>query len=116
LLLWIVGRRGEKEGGRLNVLYLAHDGDEVQEREIPGLSGFLGSRPVRVGNAAVEQFQLDIYGEVMDAAALLVDRQEDAVRPVWPRLAELAGEVERTWEVPDHGIWEVRTPPLHYVH
>ena len=115
-LTWATGRFAESPDRRLRVMYAAHGDDELAEREIEGLSGFLGSRPVRVGNGAARQFQLDIYGEIMDAASLLAQRQMEFVRPLWPSLNLLAETVERMWSEPDQGIWEMRGPPRHFVH
>ncbi|MGI0131919.1 MAG: glycoside hydrolase family 15 protein [Thermoplasmata archaeon] len=113
---WAVSRLQESGDGRLRVMYGPHGDEDLTEREIVELSGFLGSRPVRVGNGAADQFQLDIYGELLDAAGLLAERELEFVRPIWSSLAVLAESVERRWLVPDQGIWEMRGPPAHYVH
>ncbi len=116
-LSWLVQRIPEDDaGGPLRVLYGAHGETELSERELPELEGFLRSRPVRVGNGASEQFQLDIYGELLDAARLLAARRPSEVLPHWPRLARVAETVVKRWQEPDHGIWEVRGPPQPFVH
>lgn len=115
-LHWMVAHFRRSPDGLLRVMYPVHDGLDLTEREVDGLAGFLGSKPVRVGNAAVGQFQLDIYGEIMDAASLLAERDLDHVRTIWPSLALLGEAVERMWTRPDQGIWEIRGPPTHYVH
>ena len=75
------------------------------------LAGYEGSRPVRIGNAAAEQFQLDVYGEVMDALHLARARRARRRTPRPWRLQQRAGRVPRDgWREPDEGIWEVRGP------
>jgi alpha,alpha-trehalase len=114
---WTMGRVVDHEGeALLRVMYPIDGSTDLTERELPHLEGFLRSRPVRVGNAAAEQFQLDIYGELLDAARLLALRRAGAVAPHWPQLAALADEVATRWREPDHGIWETRGPPQPYVH
>lgn len=86
------------------------------EWEVPWLPGFAGAGPVRVGNAAYAQFQLDVYGEVLDAlhqGRKGVGRESS---DSWSLQAALASHVERVWMTPDHGIWEVRTEPRHFTH
>jgi alpha,alpha-trehalase len=101
---------------RLRVMYSAHGESNLTERVLPNLAGYLGSRPVRVGNAAALQFQLDIYGELLDAARLLAEIEPDSLDTVWPLLEGLADEVCRLWRRPDRGIWELRVRPAHYVY
>jgi GH15 family glucan-1,4-alpha-glucosidase len=114
---WTMGRIVEREGtARLRVMYPADGDGDLRERELPHLEGFARSRPVRVGNVAEQQFQLDIYGELLDAARLLAARRPGAVAPHWPRLVRLTDEVAACWRAPDHGIWEVRDRPRPYVH
>lgn len=116
-LTWVMERPSSRDGAMpLRVVYGTHGESELAERELPHLEGFRHSRPVRVGNAAEGQFQLDIYGELLDSARLLALRHPGAVAPYWPRLCALADEVTRFWTEPDRGIWEVRGPPRHYVH
>ncbi len=116
-LTWVVDRLSAPgAGASLRVLYGGPEGTDLTERELPHLEGFQGSRPVRVGNAAESQFQLDIYGELLDAARLMAVRRQAAVRPYWPRLAQLTEWVVRDWSLPDRGMWEARSPPRPYVH
>jgi GH15 family glucan-1,4-alpha-glucosidase len=80
------------------------------------LSGWRGSAPVRVGNGAWHQRQLDVYGELLDAAYRLPD-QLDKLRPVSRRfIADLADTAAQRWQEPDHGIWEIRGAPDQYVY
>jgi len=114
---WIVARQATQPPGvPLRVVYGVDGETDLGEQELPHLAGYRGSRPVRVGNAAQEQFQLDIYGELLDGARLLAVRRPEAVAPHWPDLARIADEVTRLWTHPDRGIWEIRGPPRHYVH
>jgi GH15 family glucan-1,4-alpha-glucosidase len=113
-LRWVISRIGP--GGKLSVVYGAHEGTDLTERTITGLRGFLGSRPVRVGNGAARQFQLDIYGEFLDAAAFMADLDAEFLASVWPQISRVADEVASVWRRPDRGIWEVRGPPAQYVH
>ncbi len=115
-LRWVLERTHREHGGILKVLYGAHGETDLAESELPHLAGFLGSRPVRVGNGAVDQFQLDIYGTVLNLVSLMAERESSRVLREWPHIAGLADEVVALWRKPDQGIWEVRGPPAHYVH
>ena len=88
----------------------------LPEHELPWLPGYEGSVPVRIGNAATAQFQLDVYGEVLDA--LHVARREGLAPDdnAWRVERNLAEFVEEAWTRPDEGIWEVRGPRRHFVH
>jgi GH15 family glucan-1,4-alpha-glucosidase len=100
----------------LRVLYDVHGNEPLQERVLERLSGYKGSRPVRVGNLAAGQLQLDVYGEVIDAVTHFLrgggtlDRETEGVLRAW-------GEyVCRNWNRPDEGIWEPRTGRAHHTH
>jgi GH15 family glucan-1,4-alpha-glucosidase len=88
----------------------------IPEYELDWLPGYAGSQPVRVGNAAAEQFQLDVYGEVMDALhqARLHDIGPD--RHAWSLQQMLLEFLEGAWDQPDEGIWEVRGGRRHFTH
>jgi GH15 family glucan-1,4-alpha-glucosidase len=88
----------------------------IPEHELDWLPGYAGSRPVRVGNAAAEQFQLDVYGEVMDVLhqARLHDLAPD--QHAWSLQKMLLDFLEGAWDRPDEGIWEVRGGPRHFTH
>jgi GH15 family glucan-1,4-alpha-glucosidase len=94
--------------GELRTLYTVDGGAPVGEATLDHLQGYRGSRPVRVGNAAHDQLQLDIYGEVIDALYQRDEHAERTTRALWSRVAELTDWVSRNWQRPDQGIWEVR--------
>jgi GH15 family glucan-1,4-alpha-glucosidase len=97
----------------VRVLYRLNGRQEADERSLP-LSGYRDSRPVRAGNGAAGQTQLDVYGEVMDAAAEVARSTGRLDRDYARRLVEIADHVCRTWRNPDAGIWEVRSDPTHF--
>jgi GH15 family glucan-1,4-alpha-glucosidase len=87
----------------------------LTELELPWLSGFGGSKPVRIGNAAADQFQLDLYGEVVNTIheARRAGIEDDG--EVWSLTRALVDFVESHWQLPDEGLWEVRGPRRHFV-
>ena len=97
----------------LRVLYELDGGHRVRERELP-LHGYRRSRPVRVGNGAVSQCQLDPYGEVLQTAWLYAETGHRIERDLAHRLAETADEACELWRRPDAGIWESRREPSHH--
>ncbi len=100
----------------VQVMYGLAGERELPERELAHLPGYAGSRPVRVGNAAVDQYQADVLGEVM--VALEIARQSGVEEDEfsWPLQLALLGFVEENWERPDQGIWEIRGPQRHFTH
>jgi GH15 family glucan-1,4-alpha-glucosidase len=87
----------------------------LPEVELEKLDGYRGSRPVRIGNAAAGQFQLDVYGYLLDTA-WLYHRHGGPITPTfWELLAGAVEEVARRWTEPDDGIWEMRGGPRHFV-
>lgn len=87
-----------------------------EETELLHLQGFLDSRPVRVGNAAEDQRQVDVYGEFLDSATFLARVDPAFVRDRWPVVERLADRTTRLWTESDRGIWESRGTPEHFVH
>jgi GH15 family glucan-1,4-alpha-glucosidase len=101
---------------RLEVLYTLYGKSSGREKEITDVSGYAESRPVRIGNAASTQHQLDVYGWVLDAAWLLTRNGRRLHAETWRALSSFADFVAKTWSQPDAGIWEVRGERNHYVH
>jgi GH15 family glucan-1,4-alpha-glucosidase len=97
----------------VRVLYRLNGRQEADERSLP-LRGYRDSRPVRAGNGAAGQTQLDVYGEVLDAAAEFARSTGRLDRDYADRLAEIADHVCENWRDPDAGIWEVRSAPTHF--
>jgi len=101
---------------QIQILYGLRGERRIPEFEAPWLSGYADSRPVRIGNAAAEQLQLDVYGEVADVmyqahrAGLPPDADE------WSLTSAVVAAVEKRWSEPDRGLWEVRGPTRHFVH
>jgi GH15 family glucan-1,4-alpha-glucosidase len=89
---------------------------ELSEESLDHLEGYRGSRPVRIGNAAAAQRQLDVYGEVADALHHARQAGLAPVEAAWAVQAELTAHVADTWMEPDEGIWEVRGPRQHFTH
>jgi GH15 family glucan-1,4-alpha-glucosidase len=101
---------------QLQIMYGAAGERALPELELPHLQGYEDSRPVRIGNGAAEQFQLDVYGEVMDAMHLA---RTVGLRPgpaAWSLQKHLVDFVDRNWMQPDEGIWEIRGPRRHFTH
>lgn len=101
---------------RLQVLYTIYGRRGPSERELGDVSGYRGSSPVRIGNAAMTQHQLDVYGWVVDAAYLLEEAGQRLHGETWRALAAFVDFVAGHWKEPDAGIWEMRGQPDHHVH
>ena len=94
--------------GKLQPLYGIDGRTEIHEEELPHLSGFRNSRPVRLGNGAYNQLQLDLYGAVLDAAYLHNKHAAPLDYDVWNNLRPTLDWLSENWQQPDEGIWEVR--------
>jgi GH15 family glucan-1,4-alpha-glucosidase len=101
---------------RLQILYGVAGERRVPEQELPWLAGYEGSQPVRIGNGAVDQLQLDVYGEVMDTLWLARHYDMDPTEDAWRLQRGLMNYLESAWEEPDEGLWEVRGGRQHFVH
>jgi GH15 family glucan-1,4-alpha-glucosidase len=104
------------EPAKVQIMYGVGGERRLTEFELPELPGYEGSRPVRVGNAASEQFQLDVYGEVLGVAAAAAVRLGRIEERLWPRWRAVVDYVETIWREPDDGIWEARGPQRHYTY
>jgi len=100
---------------RIDVLYDIYGRTPGQET-VAEVSGYRGSRPVRIGNAAAAQHQLDVYGWVVDTTHLLAKEQGTLHEETWRAISAAADYVADHWREPDSGIWERRGEPKHYVH
>jgi len=98
----------------LQVLYGIDGRHDIPEEELPHLEGYRGSKPVRIGNAAAKQFQLDVNGELVDAMYLFNKYGEPLSHGLWTNLRRLVDWVCDHWEKPDEGIWEVRGGPRQF--
>ncbi len=102
--------------GPLRVMYALDGRAELPERTLDHLAGYRDSRPVRVGNAAIGQFQLDIYGELMDAIYLADKYGRQTSWDGWGHVCAMIGWLRDNWRRPDRGIWEGRGDDQHFLH
>ncbi|MEU5313458.1 glycoside hydrolase family 15 protein [Streptomyces sp. NPDC021562] len=112
---WLV-RAVAGDPADLQIMYGLSGERRLPEFELDWLSGFGGSRPVRVGNGAVDQLQLDVYGEVMDSLSLARSAGLPTKPHMWSIQCTLLKFLEKTWRQPDEGLWEVRGGRRHFVH
>lgn len=115
-LRWVEDLLARHGPQRLQIMYGLRGEEELEERELAHLEGYKGSRPVRVGNAAARQRQLDIYGEIMDAALKLSQYVGKVDPSMWRGLRDICNYVSEIWNEKDFGIWETRCDPVHHVH
>lgn len=117
LLGWILDRVGHLPGPeQLRPLYALAGDEFLPEAVLPTLNGYLGSRPVRIGNAADQQVQLDVFGPVVELVYRLARRGQQITDDIWQLVQDMVVAVARRWHEPDHGIWEERRPQRHHVH
>jgi GH15 family glucan-1,4-alpha-glucosidase len=100
----------------LQILYGVAGERRLEEYEIPWLPGYEGATPVRIGNGAVKQLQLDVYGEVLDAFYVARRAGLSTSDATWALECALVSHLEKVWRDPDEGIWEVRGGPRHFTH
>ncbi|MFD0850642.1 glycoside hydrolase family 15 protein, partial [Actinomadura adrarensis] len=91
------------------IMYTVDGSDKIPEQVLDHLDGYMGSRPVRIGNNAVGQRQLDVYGEIMDSV-YLYNREVPISYSLWDALSKRLDWLADHWEEPDEGVWEVRGP------
>ncbi len=101
--------------GHLQIMYGVDGRRDLAERALDHLEGYRGSRPVRVGNDAVRQFQLDVYGELLETVAIWY-RRHPVTEGLWKTLRDLVDWTAVHWREPDFSIWEARAEPRHYVY
>ncbi|MGY1840610.1 MULTISPECIES: glycoside hydrolase family 15 protein [unclassified Modestobacter] len=100
----------------LRIMYALDGSRRIPEYELPWLPGYEGSAPVRVGNAAAGQFQLDVWGELLDGLHLARESGLSPTADAWAVQKELLAFLEGVWDTPDSSLWEVRGEPRHFVH
>jgi GH15 family glucan-1,4-alpha-glucosidase len=106
---WMSRRCEELKSGRpLQVMYRIDGSRELPEKNLSHFEGYKNSKPVRIGNAACNQLQLDIYGELIDSICIYDKHGEPITYDFWTNLSKLVEWVCRNWRTPDDGIWEVR--------
>jgi GH15 family glucan-1,4-alpha-glucosidase len=114
---WLDQRCREiKPGSPLQICYGIDGRHDITEFELPHWSGYMESRPVRVGNAAHMQLQLDIYGELLDSVYLYNKYGNPIPYDSWTNIRSLLNWLEDNWQRPDEGIWEVRSGQSHFVY
>lgn len=117
LLDWILDRVEHLPGPeQLRPVYPLVGDEALPEAVLPELAGYAGSRPVRIGNAAEHQVQLDVFGPVVDLAWRLCEAEVTLTDQHWEVVKAVVEAVASRWHEPDHGIWEERRPPRHHVH
>ena len=109
-------RRCLREGSTPHIMYSIDGEPFLPERELEGLDGYLGSRPVRVGNGAYSQIQIDVFGEVLDLALMRVALGWRLQRDETSFLRATANHLRRVWQQPDQGLWEKRSGAENFVH
>jgi GH15 family glucan-1,4-alpha-glucosidase len=109
-------RVGTGDPTAIQIMYGIRGERRLTEFELEALPGYEDSKPVRVGNAASEQFQLDVYGEVLGVGFLGTTVTGKIEERFWPRWRAVVDHVETIWREPDDGIWETRGPRRHFTH
>lgn len=113
---WLIRAGYADYGAELRLMFGIKGDEGLREEELHHLEGYRGSRPVRIGNGAFDQFQLDVYGAVLDSIYFYHTHGERLQPEKWKIVEDLVDFVHRNWEKPDHGIWEVREEKRHYVY
>jgi GH15 family glucan-1,4-alpha-glucosidase len=101
---------------QLQIMYGLAGERRLTEVELPWLEGYEGSRPVRIGNGAYSQLQIDVYGELLDALHVGRKFQLQPSHEAWNFQRVLLQDLKKQWRLPDQGIWEIRGPPRHFTH
>jgi len=112
---WLV-RTIAGDPARMQIMYAVDGSRRLPEVELGHLPGYAGSRPVRIGNGAVEQVQHDVLGEVMYALDIVRRAEGMPHGDAWPLQRALVGEMATRWQDPDNGLWEIRGEPQAFTH
>jgi len=113
--LWLL-RAIAGSASQMQIMYGVHGERRLDEQEVPWLPGYENSKPVRIGNAASNQFQLDVYGEVLASMYAAHRAGIETTETEWHLQIELMKFLETKWQDPDEGIWEVRGGPQQFTH
>lgn len=114
---WLEARTHELEpDGSLQIMYGVEGRHDLKEQILDHLEGYRGSRPVRIGNAACNQHQIDIYGELLDSIYLYNKYGTPISHGLWKETRRMLDWVCKNWQTKDFGIWEVRGEPQHFVY
>jgi GH15 family glucan-1,4-alpha-glucosidase len=113
---YVARHASQEDGDQLRTMYTIHGEDRVSEETLDHWEGYRRSQPVRIGNAAVLQFQNDIYGELLDSCYLYNKYVAPIPYDVWVRIRSRLNWVCEHWQDPDAGIWEMRHQPQHFVY
>lgn len=114
---WIEERCYElRQDGSMQIMYGIDGRHQLTEKTLSHLEGYKGSSPVRIGNGAYDQLQLDIYGELMDSVYLFNKYGSPISYDLWTQLRKLINWVAKNWHLKDEGIWEVRGGQQHFVY
>jgi GH15 family glucan-1,4-alpha-glucosidase len=111
-----IQRSAAGNADELQVLYAVDGKRRLTEVKLDYLEGWRGSRPVRIGNAAELQFQSDVYGMLLELSAHWSERGNSPPPAYWRFLVDLVEAAIAKWQLPDRGLWEVRSSPRHFVH
>ena len=112
---WIAKRVDARHSGDIQILYRLDGTAEADESTLDHLAGYGGARPVRIGNKAANQLQLDIYGAAFDSAYLSDKYGQSVTFAAWERMARTLNWVCENWNQPDEGIWEIRGERKHFL-
>ncbi len=110
------GLNNDSADGPLRIMYRTNGSIELEETELDHLAGYKESKPVRIGNGANEQLQLDVYGEIMDAFYLSNKYSDGVSKDGWRRVCRVMDWLRHNWQRPDEGIWEMRGGRKHLLH
>jgi GH15 family glucan-1,4-alpha-glucosidase len=108
---WLGDRADEQAGeasGPLKIMYRVDGSSDLDEETLDHWEGYAGSKPVRIGNGAADQLQLDIYGEMLDSIYLADQHAIRVGHPGWTKLSQVTGWLSDHWDQPDEGVWETR--------
>ncbi|MFD2599334.1 glycoside hydrolase family 15 protein [Sphingobacterium corticis] len=112
-LKWIIEQDKDRD---LHLLYRVDGTSEMEEKELDYLAGYRDSKPVRIGNEANNQLQLDIYGELLDTVYIYNKMYKPITYELWEIIVKEVAQVEKNWKKPDHGIWEIRNEKHEFLH